>query len=256
MKTSQAQFSYNTNTLLAWAGAFNQIPPTLEKERVIASFYSHLPRVSFLKTLPLDTTLLEAGAGDGGLISFKSWLDPIRSDLSLWGTSLCHSGHTSNYDFFVEGRIGQEMPVFPGRATAFIACHLIEHLESPQTIFDWLKDKLEPCSPVYLEWPSWHTQYLPRNTELRVKGLMPMTLNFYDDKTHESPLQLKEITKIADENGFTIIESGAIGLQYYADLLRDIALSPGCDTPEFLYTMALWQKTYFSSYVKLMSPYA
>lgn len=254
MSNNLSQLHYDKNELFDWASSFRSIPPEIDAQKILSCFYNHLPRVEFLKTLPANSILLDAGAGDGGLNTFRDWLDPARNDLTLWGTSLGHSGQTSKYDFFSEGRIGEDELVFPGKASAFIACHLIEHLKSTESFFQWIKDRILCRSPIYIEWPSWHSQELPKNSDLTVNNLTPMTLNFYDDETHLSPLSLKAVEKIAEDQGFTILSSGLVGMQYYADFLRDMAFEVDCDTPEYLYTIALWQKTYFSCYIQLLSP--
>ncbi len=42
------------------------------------------PRARFMHGLPKGATILDAGAGDGGLVGMREWLMPHRSDQALW----------------------------------------------------------------------------------------------------------------------------------------------------------------------------
>jgi hypothetical protein len=247
--------SIDVNHLIEWAKSFKPLEDCNDDlDSLINAFYLSLPRVRFVKSLPHKSILLEAGAGDGGLIAFRDWLDPIRKDLVFWGTSLESLGRSKDYDIFFEGSLDEVSDRFPGKANSFICCHLIEHLTRPNDLFEWLQGKLETGSPVYIEWPSPETILLPKNFELEVNGVKPMTLNFFDDKTHTHPVSWHELIDCFLVHGYTMIGSGIIATEFYADLLRDIALSSRRNDSEYLYTMALWQKTGFSSYVELRAP--
>jgi hypothetical protein len=230
-----------------WISMASPLPKKLNFN-VDEIYATYLPRVRFIKTLPINCRLVDAGAGDGGLLNFKKWLDPARDDLVFWGSSLTHSGITNQYDEFCEALITPKSPIFSGKADALIACHLIEHLDTPSTLFKWANTILYNNSRIYLEWPSPHTINLPKASELSLPAdiLRPQTLNFYDDSSHIEPISPELIISLASDHGYQLVASGYVENEYIADLMRDCAI--GNSNP-FYITAATWLKVFFSTYL-------
>src|SRR5438105_9059538 len=63
------------------------IEPRLEisDNDLVELFWQAHPRFQFFKSLPSGANLLDIGAGDGGLVHWKGWLKPQRTDLNLYG---------------------------------------------------------------------------------------------------------------------------------------------------------------------------
>lgn len=235
----------NAETLETWLNNATEETATDQADQIYAYYH---PRVQFIKSLPRNSKLIDAGAGDGGLISFRTWLLPDRNDLVFFGTSLTHAGVTNKYDEFKEAYITATSPKFSERANALIACHLIEHLESPRLLFEWADSVLSSHSKLFLEWPAPHTIYLPKAQEVIMPANMiaPQTLNFYDDKSHISPILPDHVISSAIPYGFELTARGFVTNDYAADLLRNCAVN--CPNP-FYSTVAIWLKTYFSTYM-------
>src|SRR5258706_15265995 len=58
------------------------------------------PRVRFLKTAPYRSTLLDLGAGAGGMEIFRGWLSPPRQDLRMYAVSLEKGARFDAYDAY------------------------------------------------------------------------------------------------------------------------------------------------------------
>jgi hypothetical protein len=58
--------------------------PVMSESDAEGAFHTFGPRSRFLKTLPLQATVLDVGAGDGSSLVFKSWPAPARPDLRMF----------------------------------------------------------------------------------------------------------------------------------------------------------------------------
>ena len=66
--------------------------------------------------------------------------------------------------------------------------HFIEHINDRPRFFRWLADQIPSGGRIYIEWPSFHSQYAPRLVDIRAQGYELMTINFFDDSTHVQPI--------------------------------------------------------------------
>jgi ubiquinone/menaquinone biosynthesis C-methylase UbiE len=80
-----------------------------------------------------------------------------------------------------------------------IMSHIIEHLFNGDLVIEGLVKKLKKGGKIYIEYPGEKSTKLPS---------MKRTLNFYDDPTHVRIYSVPEISKVLENNNFTILKKG------------------------------------------------
>ena len=178
------------------------------------------PRAQFVKTLPRDAHLLDFGAGDGGLVVFRSWPAPKREDLTFYGYSLEPIARARDYQAVEIARFEDRTPQFGGRRFDAVFCsHVIEHLNDPEAFLDWAQQALAARGRLYLEWPSTATLTLPRREDLLAYGVGVMVSNFFDDATHQALPERPAVASGLEGRGFSIEQAGLIRLPFYEEEL-------------------------------------
>ena len=118
--------------------------PQYDKKELLQKLYWYFhPRFSFFKTLPYNTKLLDIGAGSGGLVIWKNWIEPFREDMQLYAIDKTKGEF---FDKFVDVQtmdldkdtIKFEDDFFDG---VFLS-HVIEHVKYPRKL---LKDRYFLC---------------------------------------------------------------------------------------------------------------
>jgi SAM-dependent methyltransferase len=204
--------------LAAWVKRARK-PSIKPNELDAAMSWSH-PRVQFIKTLPLDASLLDFGAGDGGLSVYRIWPAPRREDLNFFGYSLEPVERAREYRSVEIARFEDRAPNFGGRVFDAVFCsHVIEHLGDLPRFFAWLSAAVAPGGRVYLEWPSPVTLGLPKRTTLLEFGVDLMVSNFYDDATHIDLPERAAVSAGLESVGFAIETSAIVRLPFYEDEL-------------------------------------
>ena len=82
---------------------------------------------------------------------------------------------------------------------AILMVHVIEHLFNGDEVVKGLLPKLKPGGYMYMEYPGEKSTRLPT-----MKG----SLNFKDDPTHVRVYSVKELSKVFEDNGCTVLKSG------------------------------------------------
>lgn len=82
-----------------------------------------------------------------------------------------------------------------------IMSHIIEHLIKGEEVLSNIIKKLKTNGLIFIEFPSYHTIYLP---SLKKFGV---TFNFYDDITHKRLYKKQEIIKFLKKNNYEIIKA-------------------------------------------------
>lgn len=238
--------------LLAWLGSPTQIQ--LGRDQTIEWYLLMHPKVVFLKNLPLNSTVFDIGAGDGRLSDFRGWLGFPRNDLRLQGASLFRPELADRYDEFYVCDIEAHKPALKAQPTAVIAAQLIEHLQRPWELVDWLSHQMPQGSRLYLDWPSPLSLRLPSLVDLLAAGYDVSTVNFYDDASHIQTFSLEQVVSICDAKGFEYENGGVIRLPYLAEALRAQGLDANNteDERRFFLTAAIWLYTGFVTYASFV----
>lgn len=224
--------------------------PQLSKEKIQELLHLLHPRGLFLKTLPKDATLLDMGAGDGGLAVLKTWPFPPRPDIKLYAYSLSDKdGNFRNYNGYEIGNWEESKPVFRGITFEAIFCsHFIEHISDPEVFLQWCRQKLAPEGRLYLEWPSPYSLQLPSRTDLEAAGVNLIISNYRDDHTHRELPDRQKILGFLEQSGFTMEQTGYIHLPFLEDqLLAHFAGGRGRNGYEV--QAAFWSKTLWAQFI-------
>ncbi len=154
---------------------------------------------SFIRKLPLKSTILDVGCGNNSPTRVKS----IRKDVYYVGIDV------SNYNTSEESRdvadeyvlckpdeFAESIRKLGKRFDAVISSHNIEHCNQPKEVIASICDVLKPGGILYLAFPSEQSVNFPSR-----KG----TLNFYDDSTHTWLPRFDEIVLMLKNLNMTIL---------------------------------------------------
>lgn len=222
---------------------------TLPRGRVMELYFTFHPRTAFLKNLPLDSNVVDIGAGDGSLSTFASWPEPRRPDLGLYAYSLEKGSNFDKFDGYELGNWDVAPPEFEGRKFDAVVCaHFIEHIADPSSFSSWAARKLNAGGRVYLEWPSPAALNLPSRAELEPLGVPLMISRFDDDASHRELPDGDVIAAACIAHGFVIEGRGIVRLPWLEDEMlahfRD-------DADVFPRQAAFWSRTGWSQYLVL-----
>ncbi len=95
------------------------------------------------------------------------------------------------------------LSVVPDAAYDVVFCsHVLEHLADPLTVAGDLAKKLRPGGMLFLEVPAPRTVNFPRAADgwMGIRGC----LNFHDDPTHKTVVQLDAVRSLLETEGFRV----------------------------------------------------
>ena len=221
--------------------------------RVVELYYQFHPRTVFLKTLPMRSHVVDIGAGDGSLSSFKTWPKPKRTDLKLFAYAMEEGAHFDKFEGYEIGDWNVAPPEFDGRLFDGIVCaHFIEHIEDPDTFVEWSARKLAAGGRLYLEWPSVHSMDLPSLHDLKGAGVPLVISRYEDDCTHQRAIPDRErICSALRDKGLEIEQEGLIRLPWIEEQL--MGKFKNSDDP-FPRQAAYWSKTRWSQFIVAAKP--
>jgi hypothetical protein len=236
----------NIDQIVDWYMA-KRTPALSQGDAVTLLNIAH-PRTIFVKTLPLGATILDMGAGDGGLEVFRRWPPPPRGDLKMYAYSLAKGRSFEAYDGFELGNWDNRPPEFPGvRFTAIFCCHFIEHIADPIPFLNWAAEAIPATGRLYLEWPSPFSLLLPSKLELAGKGVHLTISNFGDDGTHKAVHDRSLVVSTLTKLGFMIEQQGIVSLPFLEDEIPAHAARGLVDA--YAIQSAYWSKTKWAQYV-------
>jgi 2-polyprenyl-3-methyl-5-hydroxy-6-metoxy-1,4-benzoquinol methylase len=127
-----------------------------------------------------------------------------------------------------------------------ICSHLLEHLPDPYSVAHRLAFKVKPGGVIYLEVPSPHSTRLPRANHgwCGIHGC----LNFYDDPTHQTLIELPRLAAMLRQQGFRVAPIR------YRFLWRRVLLLPayvlaGLILRGYVPASVVWDVTGFAQYL-------
>ncbi|MEP6724386.1 MAG: methyltransferase domain-containing protein [Bacteroidota bacterium] len=146
--------------------------------------------------------LLDVGAGNHS----ASRITSLFPDCEYYGLDMDKTYNNSGHDFkvmkdFYELDLTKrDYTIIPNQNFDGIwMAHVIEHLYNGDNVLPGLIQKLKPEGYFYIEYPGKKSTQLPS---------MRGTLNFKDDTTHVRLYSVPELTKIFENNGCTVLQSG------------------------------------------------
>jgi SAM-dependent methyltransferase len=196
--------------------------PSIESGEFAAYQQSIMPRTVFLKNLPLYSSVIDLGAGDGGLSTLKSWPVPARADLKLYAVSLEKGSYFDQYDGYALGNFDLELPQLDGAPfDALLCCNFLEHIKDPERCVAWMSSALKPGGRLFLEWPHEAWKQMPSMTELQERGYGAYTTNFWDDTTHVDAWPMERILDAMSMSKLSIESTGRLYFPWLGDELRN-----------------------------------
>lgn len=221
--------------------------PRLDEGRVMELYFTFHPRTAFLKTLPVDSKVVDIGAGDGSLSVFRAWPSPERNDLRMYAYSMEKGRLFDDFDGFEVSDWNVTRPEFDGITfDAIICAHFIEHIADPTSFVTWAARKLNERGRVYLEWPSPNSLALPSRAELENVGVPLIISRFDDDHTHRTLPDGDAMAADLQANGFSIAARGIVRLPW----LEDEMLAHFSEANDgFSRQAAFWSYTGWSQYI-------
>ncbi len=233
---------------------FRERTPRTAADKAMELYFTHHPRLSFLKMLPLGARVADVGAGDGSLALLKDRHDPVRMDIRMHACSLEPGMHFGAYESSEIGDWNAQRPAFDGlRFDGIICAHFIEHIDEPESLLAWARGKLAPGGRAYVEWPSARSLQLPSVAELRTHGLDLMISNFHDDCTHAALPDRTRFCEAATEHGMAVEVQGEILMPWLAEEL----MAQYRDAKDrFPVQAAFWLWSGWSQYVVVRAPAA
>lgn len=215
---------------------------------VVEILHATNDRTQFLKQLPRQAVVLDAGAGDGSLERFRAWIRPNRSDLQMFAYAADCGERFTYYDGYETGFWPQQPPEFGGRKfDAILACHFIEHLSDPAGFVHWAVSRLSRGGRIYLEWPSPFSLDLPPLASFRDSGVPLVISNFGDDATHKDLPDAQAITDALAHSGAAVEAQGVIRYPWLEEELLAHWQKGAADT--YALQAAFWSRTRWSQYV-------
>ena len=225
----------------------SDVTAAVEEEQVLRGFHSAHPRIHFLKGLPLGSSVLDVGAGDGTMHLFRNWLTPARNDLKMYAYSLEKGLHFDSYDGFEIGNWDEHPPSFDGRSfDAIFSAHFIEHIQDTTAFFAWAASRLTPDGRIYTEWPSDRALRTPTKAELKLQGIDVFLGNYYDDLTHRSFPSRMRVLRGLRRSGLEVEAAATIRLPLFETQLLGHYRRTG-DTPTL--QQAYWLRSGWCQYI-------
>ena len=161
-------------------------------------------RARFVAGIPRNGKLLDLGSSDGGTLSHFA---ELRPDLALYSADL--AGSPSNYPPGTEFRRADfEKDPLPWADRMFDAVtfmHVIEHLNGSAHILSEAARVLKPGGSLYIETP--HPKSLD-TPSAHGAATGKVTINFFDDPTHITPIPIEQLTTLARAAGLKPVKSG------------------------------------------------
>ena len=165
--------------------------PTVEVlERTSPRFKQHL--TSFIKALPPNARVLDAGCGSGKA-SFMARV--YRPDIELHGVDISDVGDMlPEWIQFKQASVEDIAALYPAEYFDAIMClHVIEHLQYPIGMVRAFKTVLKTGGRVFLETPNWTRLFIPWSPQF-----------FWNDYTHTRPFSQYALNKLLSEFGFAV----------------------------------------------------
>lgn len=185
----------------AYFGSARKTPATTitpqELDRNIAPFRRHLAR--FIKTLPQNAVVLDAGCGSG---KAARMVRVYRPDITVKALDI--SDVSEFLPSEVEFKIGsvEEVHTLFGEEVfdAIICLHVIEHLPYPMQMILSFRSALKPGGAVFFETPNWTRLFIPFSH-----------MFFWNDYTHVRPFSPFAMTKLLSEFEFGVEKLITVG---------------------------------------------
>lgn len=205
----------------------------------IQAIFSHLGRA--------PDTVLDAGCGNHSPTLTKKYF-PCATyhgiDVSAWNntsTDVSNTDHLFTIDLENTAALLNTIP--SGFYDAVICSHVLEHLANPYDTLSALAQKVREGGVMYIESPNSRSLRLPsaRRSFLGIHGC----LNFYDDPTHKTLVDMREAEATTTAQGLTTLALGQRRLKRRIVLLP-LYMAAGIATRGYVPASVVWDVAGFA----------
>lgn len=146
--------------------------------------------------------ILDIGCGNGSPSVTKKWFPGcfyVGADIQRY--NLSEADDAAMDEFFQLGADGSGYDAIPDASFDFVILnHVIEHMAVPGPIIAALCRKLRAGGLIWIAFPSKRSLTLPHSVD--------ETLNFYDDPTHVTVPDLREVMNLLTAHGVEVLHAG------------------------------------------------
>ena len=219
----------------------------LDKSQLTTLYWNYHPRFRFFKMAPLDSKLLDVGAGSGGLWHWKQWGEPARNDIEMYAVDLKKGELFDKYqDYQICNLDKNDLKYDNNYFDSVLMAHVLEHIQDENKILAEVERVLKVDGRLYIEIPSIETLHYPSKDLFLHKGIDVSTVNFFDDCTHIRTFALDTLSETLKSHKFKVLESGIIENKY----LESIILSCGIkNSNQELSTYGVWLQLKWAQYI-------
>lgn len=222
--------------------------PAVSLSDAQTAFHALGPRVRFVKSLPPGGSLLDAGAGDGSLVIFRTWPAPARPDVRMFAWAGDRGSGFANFDSSEVGYWPENPPDFAGRKfDAVFSANFLEHIPNPLAFVQWATTRVAERGRIYLEWPRPEAIALPDTSTLAAAGVAVMVGRYHDDHSHmPTPPMFEEVRDTLARHGFALVEHGISRVPYFD---QQLAIHARQNNDLVGMTLAYWSHTGWCQYL-------
>ena len=188
--------------------------------------------IRYLKTLPRNAKVLDAGCGTG---NNSRYIHKIRPDLKIYGVDINSNLQKKVPKYMNFKPISVEnLKCFKNGYFDCILCfHLIEHLRDPTIAISEFNRVLKRKGVIFAESPSW------------ISTIMPIGYNFYDDPTHIRPYTKKSFKILFSDFSIKYVANETAIFFYLAELYNLNFFSLGYLLRSFLHFLGVYKTAIF-----------
>jgi SAM-dependent methyltransferase len=154
-------------------------------------------KIYFIKNLKKNASLLDVGCGNGSPSICKA----LRHDIYYVGIDIGDYNQNNNpndvadeYILTTPDTFSKTIANFQNKFDAVISSHNLEHCNAPNSVLLAMLRALKPGGRIYLSFPCEASISFPKR----------QGLNFFDDSTHKNILNLCDVLRLVESEGFTV----------------------------------------------------
>lgn len=220
---------------------------SFDKNHLTTLYWSFHPRFRFFKMSPVNSKLLDVGAGSGGVWHWKQWGEPARNDIEMYAVDLKKGELFDKYqDYQVCNLDKNNLKYSNNFFDSILMAHVLEHIQDENKILDEVERVLKVDGKLYIEIPTTGTLHYPDRKLFLHKGIDVSTVNFFDDNTHRRTFDLDALSDILKKHKFKVLESGTIENKYLESILFACGIK---NNDQELTTYGVWLQLKWSQYI-------
>ena len=159
-----------------------------------------------------------------------------------------HGANLSGYDQVEIGLFTQPNEAYQDRKFSAAICSMVlQRVSDPTPLVQWIAERTQPGSRVFLEWPSPFSALLPTMAELKALNINLMISNFADDLSHVQIHERSRIVSLLSKAGFFIESQGYVSLPFLEEEI--LAHHARGLKDDYALQTAFWSKTRWLQYM-------